>query len=814
MRKRHLLHLFFLFFTVSFLEAQEITVNDRSTLQPIAKVTITNVSNNEMVWTNELGQANISKFEGADKISFVSPDFAKAIFSYDELKKKAFIISLVPKSYSTDEIVVSADKFGENLSDVPRQIEVLNSREIEFENRQTTARLLENTGNVFVQMSQQGGGSPVLRGFEANRVLIMIDGIRLNNAIFRGGHLQNVIRIDQSMLSRMEVMYGAGSTLYGSDALGGVMSFYTKSPLFSGSDNKTLYKVSTNSRYSSVNNEASNHLDVNIGLKNVAFLTSLSFSSFGDLMQGKQGFDSLREGWKRKFYVGRTSAGADVMLKNPNAFLQTPTGYYQYDIMQKIAIKGSESVHHLLNFQYSNTNDIPRYDRLNTFNGAGTNYTNAEWYYGPEKRLMASYTLGLKSNTGMFDNSNLILSFQNAGESRHNRSFNSATIKNQVEDVKVYSLNWDLKKVIKQTHDLSYGIEASYNDVTSTANRYNINTVVETPADTRYPVDGSNMTYISGYVVDNWKLSPTVYMNLGARVNYVGLNANFTDTTFFKFPFKEAKQSNISPTGNLGFTFKVQPDFKIYINGSTGFRAPNIDDVAKVFESVKGSGQTLGRVIVPNADLKPEYTINGELGLSKTFNNKVKVDATGYYTILNDAIVAAPYTYNGSSQILYDGVLANVYAYQNVQKAYLYGGNFSINADFSDCVSFMSTINYTYARVKADTADYPLDHIPPVFGKSGFIFTFDKFKADINAVYNLKKKLEDYSPSGEDNLADATIEGMPGWMTLNLRTGYQLTKSLNVQFDLENILDQNYRVFASGISAPGRNFVFSLRGNF
>jgi len=815
MRKLLLLFLFVLFTGPVF--AQTITVSDRTTLQPIANVKITNESNKEMVWTNALGQADISKFAGAERISFSSPDFAAATSSYEDVKKKGFMISLVGKSYSTDEIVVSADKFGENLSDVPRQIEVLNSREIEFENRQTTARLLENTGNVFVQMSQQGGGSPVLRGFEANRVLIMIDGIRLNNAIFRGGHLQNVIRVDQSMLSRMEVMYGAGSTLYGSDALGGVMSFYTKSPLFSGSDNKTLYKVSTNSRYSSVNNEASNHLDVNIGMKNVAFLTSLSFSSFGDLMQGKEGFDSLTNKWKKLYTVGRTSTNTNVMIKNPNVYLQSPSGYYQYDIMQKILIKGSESVSHLFNFQFSNTNDIPRYDRLNTYNAQTGNLTTSEWYYGPEKRLMGSYTLGLKSNSGMFDMSNLILSYQDIGESRNSRSFTSSNLKSQVEKVKVYSLNWDFKKMVKQAHDISYGVEASYDNVNSSAISYNINTGAEVPADTRYPVNGSNMTYVSGYVVDNWKLSPQVYMNLGARVNYVGLNADFSDKTFFKFPFNEVKQSNIAPTGNLGFTFKVQPDFKIYVNGSTGFRAPNIDDVAKVFESTVGTGSLpsqYGRIVIPNADLKPEYTINGELGFSKTFNNMVNINASGFYTMLNDAIVAAPYTYNGSSTIIYDSVPANVYAYQNVQKAYLVGGNFSIHADFSECVSFMSTINYTYARVKADTANYPLDHIPPVFGKSGFIFTFDKFKADINAVYNLKKKVEDYSPSGEDNIQDATVEGMPAWMTLNLRTGYQITKSLNIQFDLENILDRNYRVFASGISAPGRNFVFSLRGNF
>lgn len=811
MRKLFLLFVFALLTGQVF--AQTITVSDKTTLQPVANVTITNESTKDMVWTNELGQADISKFEGASQISIFGSDFARAVYSYDDLKKKAFMVSLVAKSYSTNEIVVSADKFGENLTDVPHQVEVINQREIEFENKQTVAKLLENTGNVFVQTSQQGGGSPVLRGFEANRVLIMIDGIRLNNAIFRGGHLQNILRIDQNILSRAEVFYGAGSTLYGSDALGGVMSFYTRNPIFSGSDNKTLFKVNTASRYSSVNNEATNHLDVNIGMKNVAFLTSLTFSKFGDLMMGKEGYDSLNQHWKRKNYVVRTAANTDVMVRNPNEYLQTPTGYDQYDILQKISIKGSESVNHLLNFQYSSTNDVPRYDRLNTYNNAG-NLSSAEWYYGPEKRLMASYTLGLKSNSGMFNQSNLILSFQNLEESRHNRSFGSSNIKNQVEDVKVYSLNWDLNKNIKQTHDLSYGIEASYNKVTSTANRYNINTAAETPADTRYPDGGSNMTYLSGYFTDNWKLSPNVYMNLGARLNYVKLSATFVDTSFFQFPFTSAEQSNFSPTGNLGFTFKVQPDFKIYINGSTGFRAPNVDDVAKVFESTIGSGTTLGRVIVPNPDLKPEYTINGELGFSKTFNNMVNINASGFYTMLNDAIVANPFTYNGASQIMYEGALANVYAYQNVQKAYLVGGNFAINADFSECVSFMSTINYTYARVKADTANYPLDHIPPVFGKTGFILTFDRFKADVNAIYNLKKDLADYSPSGEDNLADATVQGMPAWMTLNLRTGYQLTKSLSVQFDVENILDKGYRVFGSGTSAGGRNFIFSLKGNF
>ena len=127
-----------------------------------------------------------------------------------------------------NEITVSATKFAEHKKYIPQQVLTISAKKMAFFNQQTTAELLTHTGNVLVQKSQLGGGSPVIRGFEANKVLLVVDGVRMNNAIFRGGHLQNVITMDNTILDKTEILFGPSSVMYGSDALGGVIAFLPK----------------------------------------------------------------------------------------------------------------------------------------------------------------------------------------------------------------------------------------------------------------------------------------------------------------------------------------------------------------------------------------------------------------------------------------------------------------------------------------------------------------------------------------------------------------------------------------------------------
>ena len=102
----------------------------------------------------------------------------------------------------------------------------------------------------------------------------------------------------------------------------------------------------------------------------------------------------------------------------------------------------------------------------------------------------------------------------------------------------------------------------------------------------------------------------------------------------------------------------------------------------------------------------------------------------------------------------------------------------------------------------------------PVYGRAGVRHREAKWNAEIYILFNGWKKIKDYNPNGEDNQQYATADGMPSWVTLNLRTQFFVAKGISLLAGVENILDQNYRVFASGISAPGRNFVVTLKAGF
>ncbi|MBP6644143.1 MAG: TonB-dependent receptor, partial [Flavobacteriales bacterium] len=169
------------------------------------------------------------------------------------------------------------------------------------------------------------------------------------------------------------------------------------------------------------------------------------------------------------------------------------------------------------------------------------------------------------------------------------------------------------------------------------------------------------------------------------------------------------------------------------------------------------------------------------------------------------------YTFNGRDTIDYDGTPSRVTALTNQAKAYLYGGSANLKARFGKYLSLTSSLTYTYGRVRTDSTEVPLDHIPPIYGRTALVLNVKRLRGEFYVLYNGWKHLADYSDSGEDNLAQATANGMPPWYTLNVRAAVACTKNLSIQLALENIEDRNYRTFASGVSAPGLNVQGSVR---
>jgi hemoglobin/transferrin/lactoferrin receptor protein len=713
--------------------------------------------------------------------------------------------SLEKDTLRLDELLVTAGKFAEQKRLLPYQITQIKAQELAFRNSQTTADVLMQSGEVFVQKSQGGGGSPVLRGFEANRVLLVVDGVRMNNAIFRGGHLQNVLRIDNNVLDRVEVLFGPSSVLYGSDALGGVISFYTKLPTLS-TDGRTNLSTSLMSRFSSANKETTQQGSVSLGGQKLGFLTSFTLSDFGDIRQGRHRSAAYPDFGKRPWSVVREN-DLDVKKENARPDLQLGTGYRQQDFLQKFLYRPNAHTSHVLNLQFSSTNNVPRYDRLTLANSSGRP-TFAEWYYGPEKRLLASYQLSLSAPKTAYDQLILTAAYQGVQESRHSRRFQSTSLRSQVENVDMYSLNADAQKVFG-AHTVRYGAEWVTNEVLSTATSRNILTQAEVPADTRYPDGGSTMHWLAAYLTDQLALAEALVLNAGLRYSLVRLHAAFPTKQFFPFPYDEAQQQSGTLTGNLGAVWLPNPATKVSLLGSTGFRSPNIDDLAKVFDSQPG------RVVVPNPDLRPEYTYNAEATVNQRVLPGLWLEGTLYHTWLQDAIVMDRFTFNGQLEIIYDGVLSRVSANQNKQRAQVRGYYLGVQARLAPHLTLRSTYTSTHGRVREENGTLtPLDHIPPRFGRTSLQYERNALRLDLFALYNGWKRLKDYRLGAEDNEVYATPDGTPAWWTLNLRSSYRVNQFLTLQAAAENLLDRNYRHFASGVSAPGRNLVLSVRGTF
>ncbi|MGE5355459.1 MAG: TonB-dependent receptor plug domain-containing protein [Deltaproteobacteria bacterium] len=706
------------------------------------------------------------------------------------------------KNITLNEIVVSANKMSETKKNVAQQIKVISSSEISTVNSQTTADLLQNTANVFVQKSQQGGGSPVLRGFEASRILLVVDGVRMNNIIYRSGHLQNIITLDNSSLDRVEVLQGPASTIYGSDALGGVIHFITRKPEFAY--DKKIFKLNFASRFGSVNNELSGHLDFNYGTSKLSALTSVTYSKFGDLKGGENQNPFYTKSYgERPFYVERID-GKDVMVKNENKFLQVQSGYKQYDIMQKFAFRQNDHIVHSLNLQFSNSSDIPRYDRLTEY--SGSNLSSAQWYYGPQKRLMGSYNFDVKNPDGMFQDIHFGLNYQNIEESRHTRRFGKSNLSHRIENVNVIGANLDLTKAFN-FNTIHFGIDLQYNTLKSKATSENIVTGESAKLDTRYPDGDNNLIDFSAYYSHTLKLKNNFTLIDGIRIGYSSLHSTIIDNSFFKLPVTEINQNTPVFSGNLGLINVPTDDLKVSLLFSTGYRVANIDDLSKIFETVKG------KVIVPNTELKPEKTLNYEVGLTKIFSGTTKLESSIYYTQFIDAIVTEKFTLNGQDSIVYDGVKSQVYANQNKRKAYIYGFSSELSSQLSDFLRIGAMVNYTYGRIKTDTTDYPLDHVSPFLASMKLSYDNKKFSSEFFINYNGWKRLKDYNPDGEDNIQYATSEGMPAWLTANVNFSYKVHKNVRLQFGIYNIFDTQYRVFASGINAPGRNIFGTLRIN-
>lgn len=786
--------------------AQVLTLTDASSGAPLPGATLLSTNPPAQGVSDAQGQIAIAKFLGADTITIRCLGYQALRVSFFDLELARFRLALQPVALDLDQAVVVASRWQQRSSRVPQRISSIGTQEVLLQNPQTAADLLGLGGEVFIQKSQQGGGSPMIRGFSTNRLLYAVDGVRMNTAIFRSGNLQNVISLDPLAIAQTEVLFGAGAVLYGSDAIGAVMSFQTLRPQLRAERSTGEVAGRVLLRTATANQELTGHFDVQRSWDRVALLTSVSFNDFGDLRMGRHG----PEAYLRPVYAQRQN-NTDVAVANPDPLVQTPSGYQQVNLMQKVRYQPNARWNLEYGLHYSTTSDYSRYDRLIRLrNGLPR---SGEFYYGPQVWQMGLLLVEHRAPRRWYDELALRLAQQFFEESRIDRDWNQVERRLRMEQVQAYSVNLDLTKRQGEKSQWFYGLEGVLNRVGSSGTNQNANTGVREPGPTRYPQ--ADWSSLAAYLSHARELGARSTLQAGLRYNLFGLRADFSQNLpFYPFPFRESNNNDGALTGSLGWVLRLPRQWTFRINGSTAFRAPNVDDVGKVFDS------TPGAVVVPNPAVKAEYAYSGELGLAKIFGEKLRVELTAYYTLLDQALVRRPFVLNGATELVYAGELSQIEAIQNAAQARVFGGQATLEWSLAPGWKLESTLNLQDGEEELDNGDKsPLRHAAPLFGRTQLTYQHRLLTLQLYALYqgtityaNLAAEGRAtaylFAPDGEGN------PYAPAWHTLNAKLLFPLSATIQCSAGVENLTDQRYRPYSSGLAGAGRNVVLALSARF
>ena len=804
---------------------QEVWVEDSVTGEPLENVVVFSENGNHNLLTNAIGKAVLDDFPREGQINFSLLGYKPLTISILEILQGKKAIPLTSEDEVLEEVVLSVARSQATRDKIAEQVGIISQKEIEIGAVATGADLLEINPNIRIQKSQGGGGSPVLRGFEANRVLIVVDGVRMNNAIYRSGHLQNAITIDPLNIERVEVTLGSSSVGYGSDALGGVIHYFTKSPQL---NTNTPVKSEFSSTFNYANLSFINNANTALSYKNWGSLTSVSYSNFGDIRIGeKRDHGFPKWGLTPNYSLNSRHEYNETPTTNSRPNIQKNTGYDQFDIFQKFLVRLPSDMLLNINLQYSESSDIDRYDKLVEERNGSLRFS--EWYYGPQKRFFLSPQLKFFLGKNWLKKGTLTAAYQNVEESRVNRKFESLTRSHQIEKVDVYSINADFYGNIAQGHSLSYGLEWTYNKIRSQG--YSLDLVLDlenivdytnrTMIPSRYPSDGSSASSFAGYLNWIYRLNDRFTINGGLRLTGSKIIARWNDSAQVDKLLSSVDLQSEALTYTLAMTYRPNEKWQINNLISSGFRNPNIDDIGKIRESN-------GILLVPNSFLKPEYAYTLESGIKYTASNKINfIDLRAFATLVSrhivrsDFIVFSDTTTPDENTIMYIGEEVYTQANKNLGNRFIYGGSLQGKWLLSDPFEIMGGITYTTADLNPNYG--PMPSIAPLFGTFTLSHEVKNWKNLLIWKFSERKHPNDYSWGGEDGLNETPevnpnasedaykYYGMPSWNIWSVLSQYQFRKNIILNVGLKNIFDLHYRTFASGISAEGRSLQLGMK---
>jgi hemoglobin/transferrin/lactoferrin receptor protein len=655
-----------------------------------------------------------------------------------------------------DTIQVTATKRPESSLDISAATTIVTRAELSDAAMQTPMDALHGEVGTYVQQTTPGQGIVIVRGLKGSEVLHLVDGFRLNNAIFRNAPNQYIALVDGQSLDRIEVVRGPSSTLYGGDAMGGVVQMLT--PALPYSEQDWRWSGRLRAVAASADDALLGRAEVAGGNSRFAFSLGATSQEVNDLRIG---------GGDVRPQSGFTARYADL----------------------KVGAKVAEGHELVLGLQFSEQPRTPRHDAL--VPGFGQRQPeNAVFFFEPQQRRFAQLLWRIDAANAFFDDAEIRIGQQRIIDDRRTRAFGSLNEEPERNRDTTTGVVGQFGKDIG-AHHLSYGFESYRDTVESSRLRTNINTGVTTVRPPRFP-DGSRMTSQAVYVADDWRIG-RFDVNSGLRYSRFDVEIPAVGTT----PGVRLTPDDLN--GNIGVSVELSEPLHLVANLGRGFRAPNIFDLG-VFGPRPGN-----RFSEPNPNLKPESVVSFDVGL-KYGGERLSGEVIAFRSRYRDKITSVL-----TGEVRPDRSL--VVQNRNITRQALWGveAGARYRWDAPD-LELYATATYTRGDEDSGGNEVSADRIPPLFGKLGARWrASDRFGFEAYGLYATAQ--DRLSPR---DAVDPRINpnGTAGWATLNLRADWRIFEGLGVALRAENLADKRYREHGSGLDEPGRNVIFTIDYRF
>jgi hemoglobin/transferrin/lactoferrin receptor protein len=602
--------------------------------------------------------------------------------------------------------------------------------------------LLDGIPGVAVQRTGAGQGAPVVRGLIGSAVLVVVDGMRLNNAIFRPAPNQYTALIDPLAVSRIEVTRGPGSTLFGSDAIGGVINVITPVPRFVGEDWQRTATASALA--ATADRSIVGRVTASTGRKGSGVAIGTTLQRHGDV---------------------RSGGGA---MQEPSA----------YDSVAVDATGHLEHGRHATTawLQLVEQPSLPRTDELNIGFGQ-TEPGSAEFRYQPSRRSFAHVRHILRKPAGSLEGVELHAAWQRIRDDRKTRATGS--------DEELVELNHDDSLGLAARAvgpllggELSFGADYWFDRVSSARTSRDIVSNVVMPDTSRF-ADGSTMNQLGGFAEARRVIGP-VALRSSLRAGLTRVKIAQADRDL------GGTIDSVNWAGELGAELALGDQVALVANAGRAFRAPNVQDLS-------GLGPRPGnRYQVPSTALGDEQALGADLGV-RARRDLLELEVFGFGLINDGRIEVVP-----TGEVRPDGRAVVVSA--NTAEARMLGIEGSIRVKPHPTVELEAQATWVRGSQTTVAGDEPADRLPPLGGRAGVRW---RALPRLMLEGSVRGALAQRRLSDRDR-DDPRIDpmGTPRFATLHLGVGVELG-DFQLVVRADNLLDRNYREHGSGTAAPG-----------